>query len=1035
MEGGRDMNSMTRSSDVVAMDLHTSDSHMVSFGKRSGCFVSRSVVWLFLIFFVSALVATGLLVYFFAPHVRTEDSLATIEPHIIVREIPDFKLLPTTSSTTSTAVTTTTPTTTTTDSPATTPAADKIDVRLPRSLRPLHYLVKLQPLINGNLSILGYVEVEMEVLEATTNITLHIADIITHNDTIKLRPLGEPAGPGLAIAAHQYDAEREFYVAQLKEPLRPGGRYVLSMHFLGLLNDLMKGFYRSTYRDADGTEKRLAATQFQATDARRAFPCFDEPGLKATFEVHLARQDNMTSLSNMPIKETLPMAGQEGWLWDHYQTTVNMSTYLLAFVVSDFVYLNSTTNSGTLFRTWAREAALDQAKYSSSIGPPILDHFEEYFSQPYPLPKQDMIALPDFSAGAMENWGLVTYRETALLYDPTVSTALSKFYIAAVVAHELAHQWFGNLVTPRWWTDLWLNEGFASYVEYIGMQSVEPSWGVMEMFVHLKLQSVMDNDNIQSSHPIRIEVHNPNEIGQIFDQITYNKGSTVIRMMNHFLTEAVFRRGVNTYLEEFKYDSAEQDDLWRHLTEAAHAAGTLPPELRVKAIMDTWTLQMGYPVIRVERSPDGTSASVSQERFLLVKDDSAKDTHDYKWWVPLTYTGQQRPDFSQTQPQVWMKDSEAQVTVTDLPPKDQWVIFNLQETGYYKVNYDQHNWNLLTQQLLNDHSAIHTVNRAQIIDDAFDLARAGQLNYTVAFKIFSYLYKEKEYLPWKAATGALNYVISMFKMTGAYGSLQKYIRGLVRPVYDMTGFEDKLDDPLQTSLLRGVALNWACAMEHQPCLDTSSKLFRQWMLQPDNATIITPNVKWVVYCRSLEAGGEEEWSFAWDRYLKSNVGSEKTQLLSAMGCTKKQWLLSRYLDMAFDENSGIRKQDSQRVFAAVAHNSVGRRLAWDYLRTNWAKIYKYFGGKAKQRLITAGTKDFNTEQHLNEVLAFKVERGEELAAASRTVDNVVEQIKNNMVWIEQNYQTIVAWLNEEGFNKKLRSSWHEKMKEGDAMIM
>ncbi|MPC51653.1 Aminopeptidase N [Portunus trituberculatus] len=505
----------------------------------------------------------------------------------------------------------------------------------------------------------------------------------------------------------------------------------------------------------------------------------------------------------MPIKETIPMEQQQGWLWDQYQTTVPMSTYLLAFVISDFGYLKATTKGDVLFKTWAKESVLYQATYAHQVGPAILDHFAVYFNQSYPLPKLDQIAVAGFPAGAMENWGLVTYGEPVLLYDSAVSTPINKFYVVAFVAHELAHQWFGNLVTPRWWTDIWLNEGFASYIEFIGMQSVEPSWKVMELFLDLKLQSVMHNDDVQSSHPVRIEVNHPNEITQIFDRITYSKGSTIIRMMNHFLTEAVFRHGLSTYLDAFKYNNAEQDDLWRHLTEAAHEACTLPANLTVKTIMDTWTLQMGYPVIKVERSADGTSAAVSQgggggqavsslhltslsrwprqERFLLVKDDNSDDTHDYKWWVPLTYTGQDQPDFSQTQTKV-------------------------------------------------------------------------------------------------------------------------------------------------------------------------------------------------------------------------------------------------YLSMAFNGKSGIGKQDSSRVFTAVAGNDAGRTLAWSYLRTNWKRIYDYFGGKAKPGLISTATKDFNTEQHLKEVMAFKEERGAELSAASRTIDQAIEKTKSNMAWMKRNHNTITAWLQNEGYTVHLKSA-------------
>ncbi|XP_042215803.1 aminopeptidase N-like isoform X2 [Homarus americanus] len=1026
------MTNYNRNSDVVAMDIN-SPAHMVSFGKKSGCFISKTVGWLLAIFFVSALVATGLLVYFYAPHHRIMEAPVTDTERLeIFRNAPNIATTktPTTTTiiTTKAPTTTTTTSTTTTSRPTTTteaPKEEKINVRLPNTLKPLHYLVKLQPLINGNFSILGYVEVEMEVLEPTSNVTLHMADIITKNETIKLRDLNNLEGPELVIKKHEYDREREFYLAHLEEELQQGHKYILSMEFTGLLNDKMAGFYRSSYRNAEGNKTWLAATQFQPTSARRAFPCFDEPGLKATFEVYLARQENMTSISNMLINETLPVEGQEGWVWDHYDTTVPMSTYLVAFVVSDFAYRNATDIDHVLFRVWAREAALDQTEYSRKIGPAILTHYEDYFNQSYPLPKQDMIAIPDFSAGAMENWGLITYRETAMLYDPAVSAPVNQYRVALVVAHELAHQWFGNIVTPTWWTDLWLNEGFASFVQYIGMDHVEPSWKVHEQFILDKVQNVFSEDSLESSHEISIPVGHPNEISQIFDGISYNKGSSIIRMMNHFLTEATFRKGVSDYLDAFQYDTAEQDDLWRHLTTAAHQDDTLPQDLTVKTIMDTWTLQMGYPVIKVERSPDGTTATVSQERFLTVKKNDSEDTHDYKWWVPLTYTGGDDPNFNETRAKVWMKDSETHITIPSLPTKDQWVIFNLQETGYYRVNYDQDNWNLLIQQLLTDHRVINTINRAQIIDDAMDLARAGQISYDVALGLYSYLGNEVEYVPWKAAVNNLAYLRNMFYRTGSYGALKNYLLDMVVQLYDSVGFDNSLDDLLLEQYKRNTAVDWACKLGHKPCLDNVLNLYRQWMLNPHNETIISPNLKSVVYCRAMAAGGEEEWEFAWDRYLKSNVGSEKSRLLRAMGCTNKLWLLSRFLEIAFNTESGIRKQDSQLVFSSVAFNPIGRPLALTYLNNHWKKIYDYFGGKAKSHLINSAMSNFNTEQQLKEVMDFEKKHRDDLDAASRKVQQIIERTKNNMAWMDANYQTIVNWLEQKGYSSKLRSVWVE----------
>nr|XP_053651337.1 aminopeptidase N-like isoform X1 [Cherax quadricarinatus] len=1028
--------------DLLAMEGSHPD-HVITFDKSKGCYVSRSVGVLLGVFFVSALVVTGLLVFYYAPQKRdlhheslllssTQVTQSTERKPIMGRrrssnstKIPasarsngtNKRLAGSRTKVTSTTRAPTILLNTTTEAPL----HEEMNVRLPRALKPLHYLVKLQPFISGNFSILGYVEVEMEVLEPTFNITLHIADIITKNETIRVAAVGDLEGLGLKVRKHEYDPERQFYVAHLEEALQQSHKYVLSMEFLGYLNDQLHGFYRSNYRDADGTEKTLAVTQFQATDARRAFPCFDEPSLKATFEVYLARTTNMSSISNMPIIETIPME-EEGWVWDHYDTSVPMSTYLVAFVVSDFASLTTTTaNNHTVFRVWAREPALQQAEYSRLVGPPILTHFEDYFNQSYPLPKQDMIAIPDFSAGAMENWGLITYRETAMLYDPRVSAASNKQYVVAVVAHELAHQWFGNLVTPRWWTDLWLNEGFASYVEYIGINHVEPTWQVMEQFVLNEVQVVFSLDSLESSHPISIPVVHPDEISELFDRISYAKGASIIRMMNHFLTEDTFRKGLSTYLDAFKYGNAEQDDLWEHLTQAAHQDGTLPLDLTVKTIMDTWTLQMGYPVITVERSPDGTSASVSQERFLLVKEGDFKSSEEYKWWVPLTYTGGDDPNFNETRAKVWMKDTETLITIQSLPTKDHWVIFNLQETGYYRVNYDNHNWNLLIQQLLTDHTVIATINRAQIIDDAMNLARADQVAYDTALEVYNYLGQETEYVPWATAINNLAYLKDMFSRTGGYGALKNYLLDILVPLYNMLGFIDSQSDPLLDQYKRQKALTWACELEHQDCLQNAAAIYAHWMNNPDNSSIISPNLKSTVYCHAISVGGEKEWNFAWNKYLKSNVGSEKIRLLSAMGCTKQVWILSRYLEIAFSPDSGIRKQDAFRVFGAVAANEVGRPLAWTFLQDQWDTIFEFYG-KAKSRLIKSATSSFNSVQQLKELRLFRREHLQDLESVSRSVQQVIERTKINIAWMTSNYQVIVNWLHKNGYSTKLSNA-------------
>ncbi|XP_047471569.1 aminopeptidase N-like isoform X2 [Penaeus chinensis] len=879
------------------------------------------------------------------------------------------------------------------------------DTRLPPSLKPVRYLIRLQPFVNGNFSIFGFLEVEMEVLETTYNITLHMLDIITKNDTVKVLASGGVEQRQVGIKSQNYDPVRQFYVARTEEELTKGERYTLQMEFLGYLNDQLRGFYRSTYKDVDGTAKYLAVTQFQPTYARRAFPCFDEPGMKATFEVHLARETWMTSLSNMPLAETRPAKGQKGWVWDRFERSVPMSTYLVAFVVSDFSYIASTSGEGILFRVWAQSSAIRQAEYVSQLGSKILAFYEAYFNVSYPLPKMDMVAVPELQAQGMENWGLITFRDREVLYDPEVNSARAKESLVDVVAHELAHQWFGNLVTPKWWDDLWLNEGFATFMAFVGSTHAEPSWKKMEKFTTEKLQKIFETDSLESSHQISLPVIKASEISEIFDGIEYNKGASIIRMMIYFLGEYTFRKGLSSYLNAFAYSNAEQDDLWEHLTAAAHRDRKLPESLTVKTIMDTWTLQKGFPVVKVARSSDGTSADVSQEHFLLMKEEKSCRTQDLRWWVPLSYTSQAEANFDQTEAIGWMKDSDQRISITSLPPNDQWVIFNLQQTGYYRVNYDDHNWGLLIQQLKEDHEVIHVVNRAQIIDDAMNLAKAGQLSYTIALDVFAYLGKEREHLPWMSGLSNLTYVMLMFQRTRAFPALMRYIMDLISPALGSNwGAEESMGKTLAVL---------ACSLGLQSCRAESLRLFRRWMRQPENRTIISPNRRVEVMCTAIKAGGEEEWNFVWNEYLNSNAEHEKIIFLASLGCSRNVTLLSRYLELGFNPGTGTRKDDFRIIFISVAKNIIGRQIAWTFLKKHWNDILSY-GKRKRGVLLRQVTGSFNTHRDIKDLEHFLQDRNTDLTEVTKTAEQVVERTKNNIMWMEKNFHEIVEFLEDHG---------------------
>nr|CAD7454244.1 unnamed protein product [Timema tahoe] len=1023
---------MTQSLEALTM-MDGGSGNTVTFGKKRGYVVSRGLAIILGLIFVGGLVATGLLVHKFSSCVDSETS--SLSSGVITSERTKGKY----NSTTQVLIPTPMTEVTTSSPPQVPPKAPKLDVRLPRAIKPDSYDIKIIPfIVEGNFTFHGAVSIVLNVTQDTRNVTLHVNDIKVLQDTVEVVEERDTNG-SVAVQRISNDSARQFLVLHLAGVLTAGRQYTVRMRYIGNLNDALQGFYRSSYIVNNQT-RWVAATQFQPTDARRAFPCFDEPALKAKFKISIARPRNMTSISNMPQEgPSQPVEGIPDYEWDHYGLSLPMSTYLVAFVVSDFAHKTDGN-----FSVWAREEALQQAQYSLEIGPKILKYFEDYFEIKFPLPKIDMIALPDFAAGAMENWGLIAYRETAMLYKQGVSTNNNKQSVATVVSHELAHQWFGNLVTPSWWTDLWLNEGFASYVEYLGVNAVEESWKILEQFVIFDLQNVFALDALESSHQISIEVGHPDEINEIFDRISYGKGASIIRMMDHFLTTEVFKKGVTRYLKNKAFQSSTQNDLWSALTVQAHESRLLNESLTVKDIMDTWTLQTGFPVLTVIRDYETGSALLSQERFLLCASEpnttslsevAAKPiTPGPLWWIPITYTTMEQPDFETTKPSSWL-GAEPSKNLTDLPAGNQhWVIFNIKETGtlalqtlvtfchmcflsgFYRVNYDEMNWRLLIGQLQDRDrfQQIGVINRAQLLDDALNLARAGLLNYSTALDVTKYLSTELEYLPWKAAFTGLGYINNMLIKTGNYDKLKTYLLGLVDNLYRQTGFTDNPSDPQLTVYKRVNVLSWACLLGFDDCVRNSVTQFQNWMStpNPDRNNPISANLKSVVYCSAIRVGGQDEWDFAWQRYRNTNVGSEKDILLGALGCTRETWILSRYLEWSVLENSGIRKQDSARVFSSVSSNPIGQPLAYNFLRNKWDKIKEYLGSSlfAINNIVRSSTRHVNEQFELDDLMKFSSVHHHELGTATRAVEQAIEQARANVKWMERNYWPIVNWL-------------------------
>ncbi|KAJ8035810.1 Aminopeptidase N [Holothuria leucospilota] len=838
----------------------------------------------------------------------------------------------------------------------------------------------------------GWVEIVVVIEENTDRIVMHMANIDV--DGIKVRrTVGDQTD---LFVSHEEDTLYEFLIIHTRETLMKGTDYRVYIEYRGNLTNGLAGFYRSSYVNADGETVWLATSQMQPTDGRRALPCWDEPGFRSYFDTKIIHMSNMTALSNGIELGTETYEGD--WQITTFKTTPKMPTYLLAFIVSDFGYKEGYTKNGVRFRVWCRKEAINTTDYALQQGVDILTYFEEYFSIPFPLEKQDMVAVPDFSAGAMENWGLIIYRETALLFDPMQNSAANKQRVAVVVSHELAHQWFGNLVTPEWWDDLWLNEGFASYVEYLGVNFTEPTWKMMEQFLVEDLQSVFSPDSLGSSHPVRVPVSSPAEINEIFDRISYAKGASILRMLNNILTEDVFRSGLLRYLNHYAEGNANSDKLWDALNQAQDVYD-------VKAIMDTWTLQMGFPVVNMTRN--GNMLTAIQKHFLINPDSEVDDKYGdlgYLWYIQLTHTHKSQMEYENPNFD-WMNGTSGEILTFSLEQSvknTDWYLINIKQYGYYRVNYDLENWERLMTQLEADLNAIPAENRAALIDDAFDLARSGALTYDIPLGITKYLKNELEYIPWEATLVAIAYIRNMFSRNAGYGNLEKYMLCQIESLYNSVGFEDNPNDELLDQYNRVNAVGTACFYGHQGCLENATREFMEYMTMNET---VSPNLKTSVYCYGIREGGADEWDFGLKKYQESTNAAEKATWLYALSCSREPWILSRYLSYSLNEDI-VRQQDASYVIRYTARNYVGRALAWDYLRSEWDAIFAYFGEGSFtfSNIIAAVTAHFNTEFDLQELEKFG--EGRDFGSATRAFSQAIDATKANIEWMNRNAETV-----------------------------
>uniref|UniRef100_A0A8B9MTU0 Aminopeptidase n=1 Tax=Accipiter nisus TaxID=211598 RepID=A0A8B9MTU0_9AVES len=842
--------------------------------------------------------------------------------------------------------------------------------RLPTYVKPVHYDLEMKPEMETDIYT-GTVSISIALEKSTSYLWLHLRETkITEMPTLR-----KSSGQQIALndcfgyKPQEYivmKAEAELSVTDESDP------YILTLKFQGWLNGSLVGFYRTTYTE-NGQIKSIAATDHEPTDARKSFPCFDEPNKKATYNISIVHQDAYQALSNMPVQKIVQLGS--GWTQTTFEKSVPMSTYLVCFAVHQFQWTERISASGKPLRVYAQPLQIHTAEYAANVTKIVFDFFEEYFNLSYSLPKLDKIAIPDFGTGAMENWGLITYRETNLLYDPSESATSNKQRVAAVIAHELVHQWFGNIVTMDWWDDLWLNEGFASYFEFLGVNAAEPDWQMLEQVLIDDVLPVMKDDSLLSSHPIVVSVSSPAEITSVFDGISYSKGASILRMLRDWITPDLFQKGCQAYLKKHHFQNAKTQQFW----EALEAASNKP----VKEVMDTWTRQMGYPVLEM-----GNNSVFTQKRFLL--DPNANASHppsDLGYSLQLTY----------------MFVCFAGIIIAS--PPNAFANINPDHIGFYRVNYDSQSWARLSILLVSNHKEFSTADRAGILDDAFSLARPGLVNYTVPLELTKYLTNETDYLPWHRVISSVTYLANMLEDdTNLYPRFQEYFRYLVKPIVDQLRWND-FGSHLER-LLRASVLDFACSMDDIESLNNASQLFEQWL----QGKTIPANLRLLVYRYGMQnSGNESSWNYMFKKYQETSLAQEKEKLLYGLASVKNITLLDRYLKYVYN-TSLIKSQDVFTVLKYISYNTYGKTMAWDWIRLNWQYLVDRFtiNDRNLGRLVTI-TQTFNTELQLWQMENF-FEKYPNAGAGELPRSQSIEQVKNNIEWLKVNKEEIRTWL-------------------------
>ena len=811
--------------------------------------------------------------------------------------------------------------------------------RLPSSVIPSHYQLSIAPDLS-TFHFSGTAVVTVMVHEPVRDIVLNAADLRIDTVTLVSADSGELEGrPTL-------DPDHERVIIGFDREL-PVGEATMTVTYQGAINDELRGFYRSTFTDPDGVERVIATTQFESTDARRAFPCWDEPEYKATFAIRLLVPDGLLVLSNGAEVERQPAPGGQ---WVTFETTMKMSTYLVAFVVGPLTTTEPVDVDGIGLRVACVPGKEHLSAFALEAGAHALRFLADYFAIPYPAGKLDLVALPDFAFGAMENVGCVTFRETALLVDRDNASHGELQRIADVVAHEIAHMWFGDLVTMRWWNGIWLNEAFATFMEVTTTNHFRPEWRVWEGFA-LGRSAAMHVDSLASTRPIEYEVVSPDDADGMFDVLTYEKGGSVLKMLETYLGADRFRDGIRLYLDRHRYANTETTDLWDAIEEA-----TGEP---VRSIMDSWIFQGGHPVVTV--TADDAGLALSQERFRYLA-----ETDDSRWEIPVLLRfgdgASQRVLLSET------------TTTVDRPAGS--VAVNAGGWGVFRTRYT----GALATEIRAGFASLRVIERFNLVGDSWAGVLGGQGSADDFLDLVEAMGDEHDPNVWRQTLEGIDLVDRTLSADSRPG-FAAWLRSLLRPVFERVGWEPVQGEDDAQAKLRGVLVGaLATYGADTEVVERATSLHDALLagnpVAPDLLTPIVSVLAWT--------GAEAEYAMFWDRIRQAVDPHEEVRYLFRLAAFPNKGLLRRTLEATRDE---IRSQNASTVIAGCVANRWSGREAWEWLSSNWDDVLSRVPSSFRGRMLQ-GIPTLTDERSLRDVPAFLADHP--IPSARKQVDQLLE---------------------------------------------